>query len=425
MAEPTRRTIMTAAAVAPLAASLRLEAAEVDRIDGWIKRYAGFGDKPAGGAGDTASGEWLEAEMTQWCYAVRRQSFSTPYFEPEVVTLAAGAETATIIAQAPVRMTPAGGMIAPLVAMDSYSQPRALKGAITLARLRFNRWSSATSPEVQAAINAAAAQGAAAVLLVTDGRSGLALALNAPADAPPLAVPVATIAPGDALRVFKTGAPATLRIEGHGGVRPAYNLFAALPRSNQRTLVISTPRSGWFGCVGERGPGIAVWLALARAYAQGDVAASPLFVATSGHEYENLGAVQFLHDGAPDPAQTALWVHLGANVAARDWQDLGARLLPLSSAESQRFLVVSAGLLPAARTAFAGQPGLEMPHDIERGAAGELSEIAAAGYGSVAGVFGAHRYHHARSDDLRCVEPARVAQAAMGFRTLIAAALDA
>ena len=27
-------------------------------------------------------------------------------------------------------------------------------------------------------------------------------------------------------------------------------------------MVLSTPRSGWFTCAGERGPGIALWMAL-------------------------------------------------------------------------------------------------------------------------------------------------------------------
>jgi len=60
-------------------------------------------------------------------------------------------------------------------------------------------------------------------------------------------------------------------------------------------------------------------------------------------------------------------------------------------------------LLNAARDSFAGAPGLEAPHDVNDGAGGELGDIATAGYPSVVGVFGAHRFHHTATDDLSCV----------------------
>jgi hypothetical protein len=183
--------------------------------------------------------------------------------------------------------------------------------------------------------------------------------------------------------------------------------------------VVSTPRSGWHVCAGERGPGVAVWLELARWTAASHLPVNLAFIANSGHEYENVGAERMLAELAPKPADTAFWLHLGANVAARDWHEAGGRLLPLPSADPQRFLVATGNVLAACRTAFAGQPGLEAPYDTSFGSAGELGPILAAGYGPVAGVYGAHRFHHAASDDARCVEPALVAAAASGFKRLI------
>src|SRR3546814_10106194 len=100
--------------------------------------------------------------------------------------------------------------------------------------------------------------------------------------------------------------------------------------------------------------------------------------------------------------------------------DLG--LAPLAGVDSQRYLVVSPPLLPAARRLFAGLAGLESPYPSERLSAGELTAIIAAGYPSVAGVFGLHRYHHVAGDDARCVDPAAVAATTAAFRQLLVTA---
>src|SRR3546814_3660806 len=93
-----------------------------------------------------------------------------------------------------------------------------------------------------------------------------------------------------------------------------------------------------------------------------DVCSSDL---NTGHEYENLGAEEALKAAAPKPAETHFWLHLGANVAARDWHEGLFGLAPLAGVDSQRYLVVSPPLLPAARRLFAGLAGLESPYPSE------------------------------------------------------------
>jgi len=66
------------------------------------------------------------------------------------------------------------------------------------------------------------------------------------------------------------------------------------------------------------------------------------------HEYETLGAEQSLKAIAPKPRDTAFWLHLGANLAARDWYDSLGDMTPLPGADSQRYLEVSPQLLDAA-----------------------------------------------------------------------------
>ena len=65
------------------------------------------------------------------------------------------------------------------------------------------------------------------------------------------------------IEAARHGAAAKLALRGRGGIRAAQNIIGRRVRSGRPWLVVSTPRSGWTDCAGERGPGIAMWLALA------------------------------------------------------------------------------------------------------------------------------------------------------------------
>lgn len=381
-----------------------------------LERYAAFGDKASGGPGDTACGAWLEGELKALGFAVARQAFETPAYDGEA-TLSVGAARADLIPQAIVTPTAAAGLTGRL-----YLAGAGRGEGIALVVLPYARWSTILG-FAQARVRAAFAEGASAVVIVTTGPTREALALNAPADHPLFDRPVAVLAPKDAdpfLEAAAKGETATLRMAGRSYRRPAFNVTATLDRGAARWLVLSTPRSGWFGCVGERGSGLAAWLMLVRRAAAARWPVNLALVATSGHEYEYAGGERYIADLAPKPDRTALWVHLGANVATRDWHERGQMLAPLPSADPQRFLLASAPLLPAATAAFAGQPGLERPYAADpKQAAGELGSILSAGYGSAMGVFGAHRYHHARTDDLRCVSPALIPPVVDAFAKVI------
>ena len=392
--------------------------------DDVLRAYHAFGSKRSGGQGDEATGAWLEGRLRERGYETERQVFSVPFYDTAVASLRVGDLDLNVLPQSPFVATPPGGVEGPLVRWPGRG---GVGGALAVVVLPFRRWSSFQAPDVRGPVMSALDGGAAGVIVVTTGPTGEALALNAPVDAAPFPAPVVILAPRLARTLtptLDTGATARLTVSGVAGRRDAYNLIGRLDRRAGRWLVISTPRSGWFACAGERGPGIAAWLALAdwarTAAPDLDIA----LVCASGHEFDNAGAHRFLQDGAPPPDKTALWVHLGANLAARDWHDLGPTPQPLPSADPQRFLMVHPDLLDAARAGFAGQPGLEAPYSTEGRAEGELKEILAAGYPRVAGVFGAHRFHHAEEDDLRCVSADLADSAIEAFKRLIAAALE-
>lgn len=424
---PTRRGILTLSTLAPTAAvsgASSMTATAALQAD--LERYHGFGNKAAGGPGDRACGAWLETELTAVGFATRHQSFLAPMYESRITTLSVGGKTAFLVPQAVPTPTDPDGVAGPLAVLFPAARRRWIDGAIALIILPHGRWSSAVAPAVSKSVRDAIEDGAAGVVIATTGPTGEALALNGPAATPLLAKPTAIIAPADATTLIGLdGQPARLVIDGRAGTRAAFNLVGELNRGHRQRLVVSTPRSGWFACAGERGPGIAAWLALARWCAASRLPVDFTFLATSGHEYENLGGAVFLERSPPTPGEVALWVHLGANLAARDWHVAGQQLLPLPGVDSNRFLMTTPDLLDLARHIFQGQPGLEAPYPASADAEGELKHILAAGYRSVAGVFGAHRFHHARGDDMRCVSGNLVAPVAQGFKTLIDACLSA
>lgn len=431
-AEPTRREFLAASGAAPLLAAAPALAAPneaiVASVAGDLSRYIGFGNKQSGGPGDQACGEWLEQELAAHGFATERQQFSVPWFEAEQAELASGEARASVWPQPIVRTTSAEGLAAPLVRVDAAGRAaRPLQGAIALVDLPFGRWSAMNWPGVKTPVDAAFASGAAACVIVTSGPTGKVIALNTDGRAPLYGGPIALLAPEDAAPFFAAaseGREARLTLTGQGGRGEAFNLVGRLDRGHGKWVVVSTPRSGWFTCAGERGGGIAAWLHIARWAAKALPGYDLAFVCNSGHEYRFLGAKELIHRAAPRPEETAFWLHLGANVAARDWHDTVGATKPLPGTDSQRFLVVSPELLATARTGFAGLAGLEAPYTTDDITAGELSNIVAAGYAPVAGVFGVHRYHHVAGDDERCVSAEAVAQTTLAFRNLLTAAVQ-
>jgi len=392
-------------------------------IDADLRRYVGFGNKRAGGPGDTACGEWLAGELKSAGYAIERQAFQAPFFEATRAEFTTGSATAQILPQPIVIPTAAGGISGQLVRVDSagrFSGP--MRGAIALVDLDNGRWSTMLAAAVRGPVEAAFAAGAKAVVAITNGPTRKVIALNADGRRPMFRGPVALLAPEDAapfLAGALRGQEARLLIEGNGGQRPAFNFVGRIDRRKGRWLAVSTPRSGWFTCAAERGPGVAVWLNLARwapaVFPDYDLA----FVCNTGHEYEYLGAAEAMKAISPPPSATRFWLHLGANVAGRDWQDRPGGAIALPSVDSQRVLAISPEFLPLASAVFAGQPGYEMPVSSKVLAAGELEEVIKAGYAPAAGVFGTHRYHHVAEDDERCLNAPATASAARCFRTLL------
>jgi hypothetical protein len=425
----TRRTTLgfggaSLAALADASVLLSPDEGVMRAIAADLKRYVGFGRKNSGGYGDEAAGDWMAGELRNAGFSVRRLQIDVPWFDAEAATIAVENGDASLTPIGVVVPTADAGVTARAVYVHAAAGPAAsLQGAVAVIDLPFGRWSSARSEPIRRLIEQASSLGAAAAIVITNGPTGEAIALNADGRAPVASCPSAILAPREASPVLAAAmrsAPATVRIAGAGGRRKASNIVATLKRGQSRWLVVSTPRSGWTACGGERGPGVAAFLALARSIPTAFPRHNMMFLCNSGHEFENLGATEALRKAAPQPGDTDFWLHLGANLAARDWQEAGASgLLPLPSADAQRYLMVSSEIVATARRIFDGVAGLEQAYPVVSGAEGELRDIARAGYPRIAGIFGAHRFHHVDGDDLRCTDPSLVAPVIARLLTLL------
>jgi hypothetical protein len=96
----------------------------------------------------------------------------------------------------------------------------------------------------------------------------------------------------------------------------ALNVVASIAGADRSlpSLVVMTPRSGWWTCASERGGGIACWLELMRELrgSRREV----LFVASSGHELGHLGVNAFVARRPGIVPKSVGWIHLGVNIGA-------------------------------------------------------------------------------------------------------------
>ena len=367
-----------------------------------LEQHAAFGEKFSGGPGDTATADWIAGRLRRSGYRVDESTFEAPYFIKRAARLTTGTASVDVLPQAPVVPTGAAGITAPLVLVEGSVTVR---DRIAVVVTPFGR-QAALFPDrgVGQTVRRAASDGARAILIVTTGPSGEATALNAPEEGPFVPIPTAVLAPKRAeafVAAAKNEATATLVLDGEATHRPSKNLVGRVTRGN-RWLVISTPRSGWFGCVGERGTGTAVFLELADWAVRRFPALSIFVMNTGGHEYFFAGSHRVLNQ-VPPPGATVAWAHIGATLAARDAVERDGTLAMLDTADPQRSLMVTDAARAAAEQGFKGLAGLERPTGVQR-LAGELSTFTDLGYTTAFAVLGVHRWFHTVEDTLERVD---------------------
>lgn len=396
----------------PVGALGQDDTAEVTRrIRADLEQHAAFGDKFSGGPGDLATADWIAGRLRRSGYRVDESEFDAPFFVTRAVELRTAAASTAVVPQAPVVPTAPAGITAPLALVEGNAGREVgdVRDRIVLFMTPFARH-AALFPDrgIGQTVVAAAERGAAAIVIVTNGPTGEAVALNAPEE-PFVPVPTAVLAPKHArpfLEAARSADVATLVLDGDATHRPSRNVVARLERGGH-WIAISTPRSGWYGCVSERGTGTAVFLELADWAARRFPELSIFLMNTGGHEYFFAGSHRIL-DETPPADETLAWAHIGATLAVRGSEERDGRLVMLETADPGRSLMATPAARDAAIEGFRGLSGLEDARPV-RTNAGELSTFTGLGHTKAFAVLGLSPWFHTVEDTLERVDAGLVA----------------
>ena len=338
---------------------------------------------------DHATSRWLSEHLRSSGFEITTQSFKLRQFFPALSALDIPSGRIVVHPQWPVPET--------LDIEDILAPDR-----IALVEFCYNPRARIDLPEYRSVLVEAKARGARAAIAITEGPTDDIIVMNAPEKDWELPLPVVLAAPRDLPRIIKasnSAARVRLRVGGH--FEPSATAFNTIGHIDRGTpwIVVSTPQSGWTNAAGERGPGIAIWRALATELGRA-AQSSILLVSTSGHELGHLGAKAALPLIASKLGgrELRLWLHLGANIATRDYsEDIEGPGL-LDAPYQERYLVASPSLLAPLTWSFWGEPGLTPLPAMSDSIAGEIGTVIDYGFAPAAGFFGKALFHHTFGD---------------------------
>jgi hypothetical protein len=377
-----------------------------------VVRYASFGSHRFGSAGDRATADWIAGELKTAGFEVDTQTIvlGRQYFVDRATAEAGGITVEATPFWWPPEDKVSFRLTAPLVRDGDVA------GKVLWVELPYDRGAYLGASH-RAAIAAAAARGPAAILLMIGNPADERFAYNVTQDDAPWPVPVMVVA-GKARATFEravqSGGAVAFDVSGHyeRDVR-GRNVIAHLGSPAGKTIVVSTPMTGWYSCVCERGPGIANFLALARTVAAEKLPANFIFIATAGHEIGHGGMELFLKDGAPPPKDTLAWVHFGSSNACYGFAQGPQGISRTNEPDVARFLVLSESAVPLVNETFAAIK--TTPPVAEKQAVGELRDVHAAGYANFFGMAGHHRFFHTPADDVTSTGPEILEPVARAF----------
>lgn len=277
--------------------------------------------------------------------------------------------------------------------------------------------------------------GAVGVVLINAANKDLGSVLNLPValndDAmntskmPQWGVPVVVVGSSAASLLLAGAHINTLSITGSVAENQTEHvLHAWLPATvstSKPAVILESGLSGWHVCGGERGPGVAISLSLARWYGDlGEKAAHAVHIfATSGHE---IGA----SFGLPDffgylaginlaPNNVAGWLHTGSatvTYSSFDRAGVGSGTSLARSAYTTGSLLGNCSVAPLTEAGYSPQatkPG---------GGGGGVAELINAGYNAL-GFWGSFPRFHTPDDDATSVGPDLIEPVALALHNVM------
>lgn len=333
-----------------------------------VKAYSALGEHRTAGKADRETSAWLAKQLEGFGFTAKLLPFRVRQFQFESARLEANGRPIPCF---PLWIPRATG--APLRAAIARAS---VKNCVAIARFPKG---GALTPAHGAVIQPLIDAGAAAIIGVTPSDSGELVALNSSASAEPWPTPILLVGPPEEMNLRGVN-DVTISIQGRDEPRAEAFVTVGEIGTGKKRIVISTPSSGWFHCAGERGPGIAMWLALARWSSHRESDVRYTFVASSGHELGEQGMHSFLAQ-APRPDEVSVWLHLGASIAARG--------------STRRLMTNRREWLPVLSRNFGSMSGLRPL--VTDAPPGELARLAKLGYRCF-GIAGGHTLFHSPGD---------------------------
>jgi hypothetical protein len=391
----TRRAIFAL----PLLTTMANSPAKLSMADD-IARYVGFGVHRVGTSGEKQTANWLQKRLQTLGYNSRMDHFPVSTLLDPSASIESGSKKIAAFPQWNMPQGVLGKMIArPLLPLQAEAGPPSIRFIAKPLAFAPN-WNASHDKLVADAV----AKGASALILSIDIASGGLFACNQHSrDALP--IPVLLVAKRDLAQLV--GTEASLRITGKPVTAKALNVIGEKPGQGKR-IVVSTPLTGWFNCGGERGPGIALWLRMARFLAK---SSRPVTLIGSGsHEIGHLGMEHMLAHGAPAPEEVALWMHFGASLAATA-QDAQYCF------KSPQYLVG----LPATEELAKSELLSLMPSYVtgDSKTQGEAGQIIGAGYRNFIGMSGMFPTFHTPEDHGQALDHAKLERIAVASEALL------
>jgi hypothetical protein len=405
MSDTSRRSFIALALAMTAASEQRVLAGPraTPTLEQDLASYVGFGEHRVGTIGERKTARWLNGRMEQLGYNSRIEPFIVPTLLNPAGSIRAGAESFTAFPQ---------WMPPPALLNKTLSAPLQFLGAEAgPASLRFVAdpigFTAGWTPALDKMAKEAATKGALALILAINIPSGDLFVCNQH-ETGPLPLPVALIAKRDLPRLkAQLGAAASLRLNGKSVQANSYNVVARKSGKGQQ-IVVSTPLTGWFSCGGERGPGIALWLRMAKLLSKSS--RPVLMLGTGSHEIGHHGIEHHLGHHALAPNDVALWLHFGASLAA-------TRLDKAAGFTSPQYLVGLADTEARAREAFGKHIQVYVPGSART--QGEAGPIIAGGYRNFIGMSGMFPAFHTPMDRGEAVDFAKLEEIALSAEMLL------
>ena len=355
--------------------------------------YNGMGHHRTGGDGETQTNNWIATELKIAGLEVSFQEFTTRQFFVRESKLLIGNTTIACFPYWFPCASVSGRVNGKLTAYGAQETP--YKDKIVVYR---NTSSLRSRRESESLINNLSGTGALAVILISNTPSGEIALINSPHDALPWPIPVVFVGKKDEITLqmaLDQQNEITLLFNGEYRNNTRTNNIFGRWGGNDDIIVVSTPKSGWFNCGGERGSGVALALGIARWIGERKTSIAYWLDFNTGHELNYLGTRHFLSEKAPRPEKVKAWVHLGANIATWDFKNTPQGIL--RHANPARYPVVCSNndFLSVAKQAIIDIPRVK-PYVGE--GIGEFGPVIREGYRGFGIYGGDYFYFHTPAD---------------------------